>query len=86
MSNLSDPDVVTVLSRLHGNFVCKKYYVDILIEKLGFHLLPGNPTYNLTDFSASEVLDNNKSFEIQTNDEELDLPYIYLIQKMHKNP
>ena len=73
--HFSDPDVVTGLSRLHENFVivpadkasnnytfvCKRYYVDILIEELGLHLLPGNPTYNLTDFSASEVLDNNKS-------------------------
>ena len=103
-SIFSDPDVVTELSRLHENFVivpadkasnnytfvCKRYYVDILIEELGLHLLPGNPTYNLTDFSASEVLDNHKSvltsFGIQTTDEELDLPYIYLIPKMHKNP
>ena len=103
--HLSDPDVVTELSRLHENFVivpadkassnytfvvCKRYYVDILIEELGLHLLPGNPTYNLTDFSASEVLENHKSvltsFRIQTTDEELDLPYIYWIPKMHKNP
>ena len=103
-SIFSDPDVVTELSRLHENFVivpadkasnnytfvCKRYYVDILIEELGLHLLPGNPTYNLTDFSTSEVLDNHKSvltsFGIQTTDEELDLPYIYWIPKMHKNP
>ena len=99
-----DPDVATELSRLHKNFVivpadkasnnytfvCKRYYVDILIEELGLQLLPGNPTYNLTDFSASEVLDNHKSvltsFGIPTTDEELDLPYIYWIPKMHKNP
>ena len=71
-------------------FVCKRYYVDILIEELGLHLLPGNPTYNLTDFSVSEVLDNHKSvltsFGKHTTDEELDLPYIYWIPKMHKNP
>ena len=104
--SFDDPDVVTELSRLHENFtivpadkasnnytfVCKKYYVDILIEKLGLHLLNGNPTYNVTDFSASEVLDNHKSvlnsFGIPTNDEELDLPYIYRywIPQMHKNP
>ena len=58
----------------------------------GLHSLPGNPIYmyNLTDFSASEVLDNHKSvltsFGIQTNNEERDLPYIYWIPKMHKNP
>ena len=71
-------------------FVCKKHYVGILIEELGLHSLPGNPTYNLTDFSASKVLDNHKSvltsFGTQTNNEELDLPYIYWIPKMHKNP
>ena len=36
------------------------------------------------------VLDNHKlvltTFVIQTTDEELDLPYIYWIPKMHKNP
>ena len=87
------PDVVTELSRLHKNFVivpadkasnnyafvCKRYYVDILIEELGRHLLPGNPIYHLTHFSASGFLDNHKSvltfFGIQTTDEELDLPY-----------
>ena len=71
-------------------FVCKKHYVDILIEELGLHFFSGNPTYTLTDFSAWEVLDNHKSvltsLGIQTNNEELDLPYIYWIPKMHKNP
>ena len=101
-----DPDVVHELSCLHDNFfilvvpadkasnnytfVCKKHYVDILIEELELHSLPGNPTYNLTDFSASKVLDNHKSvltsFIIQTNNEELDLPYIYWIPKRNKNP
>ena len=66
-------DVVTELSRLNENFVivpadkasnnytfvCKRYYIDILIEELGLYLLPGDPTYNLTDFSASVVLDNH---------------------------
>ena len=68
-----DPEVVRELSRLHENFiivsadkasynytfVCRKYYV--LIEELVLNSLPGNPTYNLSYFSASEVLDNNKS-------------------------
>ena len=61
---------------------CKRYYVDILIEELGLHSPPGNPTYNLRGFSASEVLDNHKSvltsFGIQANNAELDLPYIFL--------
>ena len=94
-SIFSDPDVARELSRLHDNcvivpadkgsnnytFVCKRHYVSILSEELGLNSLPGNPTYNLTDLSASEVLDNHKSvltsFRIETSDDELDLPYIY---------
>ena len=38
----------------------------------------------------SEVLDNHNSvftsFGIETSDDDLDLPYIYWIPKMHKNP
>ena len=49
-----------------------------------------NPTYNITGSFASEVLDNHKpvltSFGIDPNDDEFDLPYIYWIPKMHKNP
>ena len=60
-----------------------------MIEELGLNSLPGNPTYNLTNSSASEVLDNHKSvltsFGIDPNEDELDLPYIYWIPKMHKN-
>ena len=41
-------------------------------------------------FFASEEMDNHKSvltsFRIQTNNEELDLPYIYWIPKVHKTP
>ena len=98
--HFSDPDVVIELSRLYENFadkasnnytfVCKRYNVDILIEELWLHLLPWNPTYNLTDVSASEVLENHKSvltsLGIQPTDEQLDLPFIYWIPKMHKNP
>ena len=100
-SIFSDPDVARELSRLHenfvivsadkafnNNFVCKRHYISILSEELGLNSLPGNPTYNLTDFSALEVLDNHKSvlisFGIETSDDELNLPYIYWIPKMHK--
>ena len=89
---LRDDFVIVPADKASNNytFVCKRHYVRILSEELGLNSLPGNPTYNLTDFSASEVLDNHKSvltsFGIETSDDELDLPYIYWIPKMHKNP
>ena len=75
VSIFGDPYVVREHFRLHESFVivhadkasnndtfvCKRHYVSILTEELGLNQLPGNPTYNLTDFSASEVLDNHKS-------------------------
>ena len=97
-----DPDVFRELSRLHENlvmvpvdkafnsytFVCKRHYVNILVEELVLHSLPGNPSYNLTDFSVSEVLDIHNSvltsFGLKTDIEKLDLPYIYWILKMQK--
>ena len=70
-------------------FSARQEIVYILLFQVSL-VTAGNPTYNLTDFSALEVLDNHKSvltsFGIQTNDEELDLAYIYLISKIHKNP
>ena len=100
-SIFSDPDVVKELSRVHEIFViapadkASSNYTLCLQEILRrhpdrgtrLHLLSGNLTYNLTYFSASEVLDNHKSvlisFGIQTNDEEIDLPYIYWFQNIN---
>ena len=50
---LSTPDQSPFFVTLASNnytFVCKKHYVDIMIKELGLQSLPGNPTYNLTDF------------------------------------
>ena len=47
-------------------------------------------TINNIYLSASEVLDNHRSvltsFGIDPNENEIDLPYVYWIPKMHKNP
>ena len=92
LSHLHEDFVIVPAHKASNNytFVWKRYYVSILIEELGLNSLPGNTTYNLTGFSASKVLENRKpvltSFGIDTNDDELYLPYIYWIPKMHKNP
>ena len=59
-------------------------------RNIGLHLLPGDPTFNLTDFSPSEVFDNNKSvlnsFGIQTNNDELDFPTFIAYPRCTKIP
>ena len=70
--------------------MCKSHYVDCLIKELGIDNLLGNPTYTPTTLTTEEILDNHRSvlcsFEISTKDEELDLPSLYWIPKLHKWP
>ena len=53
-------------------------------------MTPGNPTYTPVNSSVSEIIDNHKSalasFGFDTKNLDLDLPYLYCIPKMHKNP
>ena len=68
-------------------FVCKSHYIDCLIKELGIDNSLGNPTYTPT---TEEILDNHRfvlcSFGISTKDEELDLPSLYWIPKLHNYP
>ena len=71
-------------------FVCKSHYIDWLNKELGIDNSLGNPTYTPTTLTKEEILDNHRSalcsFGISTNDEELDLPSLYWISKLHKCP
>jgi hypothetical protein len=70
--------------------VCKSHYIDCLIKELGIDNSLGNPTYAPTTLTKEEILDNHRSvlcsFGISTKDEELDLPSLYWIPKLHKCP
>jgi hypothetical protein len=70
--------------------VCKLHYIDCLIKELGIDNSLGNPTYTPTTLTREEILDNHWfvlcSFGISTKDEELDLPSLYWIPKLHKCP
>jgi hypothetical protein len=61
-----------------------------LIKELGIDTLVGNPTYTPTTLTKEETLDKYRSvlyyFGISTIDEELDLPALYWILKLHKCP
>ena len=68
-------------------FVCKSHCIDCLIKELGIYNSLGNPTYTPTTLTKKEILNNHKSvlcyFGISTKDEELDLPSLYWIPKLH---
>jgi hypothetical protein len=70
--------------------VFKSHYIDCLIKELGIDNSIGNPTYTPATLTKEEILDNHTSglcsFGISTKDEELDLPSLYKIPKLHKCP
>ena len=94
-----NPNVAKYLSLLHDKyvivsadnapnyivFVYKSHYIDCLINNS-----LGNPTFTSTTLTKEENLDNHMfvlcSFGISTKDEDLDLPSLYWIPKLHKCP
>ena len=73
------------------SFVCVNHiYIDYFIKKLGINNSLGKLTYTPTTPTKEEILDNHRSvlcsFGISIKDEELDLPSLYWIPKLHKGP
>ena len=70
--------------------LCKSHYIDCLIKVLAIDNSLGNPTYTPITPTKEEILDNHRSvlcsFGISTKDEEMDLPSLYWIPKLHKCP
>ena len=89
LSLLHDTYVIVSADKAPNNsVVCKSHYIDCLIKELGIDNSLGNPTYTQTTLTKEEILDNHRSvlcsFGISTKDEELDLPSLYWIPKLHK--
>jgi hypothetical protein len=92
LSLLHDKYVIVSADKVPNNFVvvCKSHYIDCSIKELGIDNSLGNPTYTPTTHTKEEILDDHTSvlcfFGISTKDEELDLPSLYWIPKLHKCP
>ena len=100
---LNRPEVVEYLKTLHTNFVlvpidkaannvsiiCKKYYVEVILKEIGI-IGQGNNTYERTDKSKEEIIDENvdysKRLKMEVSGKELALPIMYWLPKKHKNP
>ncbi len=69
--------------------VCKKYYVEMILKEIG-HIGPDNSTYEKIDKSKEEIVDENVMYSkrsgFKVDEREKDLPIMYWIPKMHKNP
>jgi hypothetical protein len=92
LSLLHDKFIIVSADKAPNNivFVCISHYVDYLIKELSIGNSLGNITYTPTTPTKEEILDNHRSvlcsFGISTKDEELDIPSLYWIPKLHKCP
>ena len=92
LSSLHDNYVVVPADKASTNtvFICKAHYYNCLTKELGINSAQSNPTYTRTSLSKEEILDNHlsvlTSFEIKCLKEDLDLPVLYWIPKLHNNP
>ena len=60
------------------------------MNELGCASRSGNPTYTRSSLTKDEILHNHLSvlntFDIPKNQDQFELPYLYWIPKLHKNP
>ena len=93
---LDQPDVEDTLNKLHAKaannmiIVCKKYYIDILVKKLGINNVNiNNPTYIPIDDSFETIVKSHNQFiasvELEMSEEDQNLPYLYWTPKLHKS-
>ena len=89
LERLKEHYVITVADKAQNNllFTCKKYYVAKLREEL---TRPGQQTYIHVRTAANTINDNIVQFSalknIKVPDTMKEIPSIYWIPKMHKNP
>ena len=92
LSDFHEKFVLVPADKASNNIVviCKTYYYQCLIEELGLFDTCGNPTYTPVTQSKKEILDNHNSvlhsFHIPVSQKDMEIPYLYWIPKLHKNP
>ena len=93
LEDLHDHFVIVPADKAPNNvvFICKAFYYSCLREELDDS---GNrnasSTYQRTNLTKSEILINHRSvlssFGVNTKDDDIDLPSLYWIPKLHKDP
>ena len=89
--------IICPVDKAAGNFafVCKKFYVEVLLKELGFdfNMLSaiGNVTYSPVEESIDTVIkrhveDIKKGFSINCPEEDTRLPKLFWVPKFHKMP
>ena len=89
LDQLHDKYVITPADKAQNNilFTCKPFYIKIIENELSPQT---NQTYQLSNLTFDNIIDHTCQFSqllgVPVNDIMKDLPIIYWIPKMHKNP
>ena len=89
LDRLRDKFVLTPTDKAQNNvlFICKYFYLKVLKEEL---TRPGQLTYTLTNLTQDQINNNiitfSESKNIKVKEDMKEIPLIYWIPKMHKNP
>ena len=89
---IHDKYVVVPADKASNNiiFVCKRYYIQCLMDELKLYSDESNTTYSLSTLSEREIFQNHSSvlneFGIRLACDDKVLPLLYWIPKIHKNP
>lgn len=71
-------------------FVYAALHINCIFKKLSFNSTLCNPTYTHSSLSRQKILQNHQSllaiFNIPNKQNDFDLPYLYWIPKLHKDP
>ena len=81
--------VPIVKARNNIAIICKRYYVEVILKEIG-QIGNGNSTYEKSSKTVEDVVEDNVVYSerlgLEVEDEEKDLPSMYWIPKMHKDP
>ena len=91
LADLHDRFVIVPADKASNNvFICKTYYYSCLQKELADNNDVDTSTYQRTNFTKEEILINHRSvlssFRISTLDDDADLPSLYMIPRLHKDP
>ena len=92
LESLHEKYVIVPADKASNNLilVCRHYYISCIQKELGLLDTKGNPTYTLSNLPKDDILANHasvlQSFRLPINDKDTDLPCLYWIPKLHKNP
>ena len=97
LNRLHDKYIICTVDKASNNYsvICKKFYVKVLLDELGFDyssLQPvGNFTYSPVLDDSSHIIHSHirylkEKFNVNCKDDDKRLPNIFWVPKLHKNP